>query len=137
MAHSLEGRTPFLDPVVAAAVFRFDDKLKVKRRFGKYIFRRWLERRFPEAEPFGKKRGFTVPVARWILRHSDRIGALVANQPGIQESCVAERVPKLFATDGKRAGQASWVLLFYALWHQIHVLGVSADGDLFQVLDER
>jgi asparagine synthase (glutamine-hydrolysing) len=137
MAHGLEGRTPFLDPVVAAAVFRFDDKLKVKRGFGKYIFRRWLERRCPEAQPFAKKRGFTVPVARWIMRHNDRLGTLVASQPGIQEACIAERVPKLFTTENKRAGQASWVLLFYALWHQIHVRGISSDGDLFQVLDAR
>jgi hypothetical protein len=28
-------------------------------------------------------------------------------------------------------------LLFYALWHQIHVRGISSDGDLFQVLDAR
>jgi asparagine synthase (glutamine-hydrolysing) len=137
MAHGLEGRTPFLDPVVAAAVFRFDDRLKVKRGIGKYVFRRWLEQRFPEAQPFAKKRGFTVPVARWILHHSDRLGTLVANQPGIQEACIAEKVPKLFATESKRAGQAAWVLLFYALWHQIHLGGVSPDGDMFQVLDAR
>lgn len=137
MAHGLEGRTPFLDPLVAAAVFRFDDRLKVKKGFGKYVFRQWLEHRCPEAEAFSRKRGFTVPVARWIHRYRDRLGALVADQPGIKEACVTDKIPSLFATEKKRAGQASWVLLFYALWHQVHICGVSSSGDLFEVLDAR
>ncbi len=137
MAHGLEGRTPFLDPLVAAAVFRFDDRLKVKRGFGKYVFRQWLDRRCPEAQPFSKKRGFTVPVARWIQEHGPRLGALVAAQSGIQEACNMDQVPKLFSTEKKRAGQASWVLLFYALWHQIHMRGISPVGDVFEVLDAR
>jgi len=135
MAHGLEGRTPFLDPVVAAAVFRFDDRLKVKRGFGKYVFRRWLEKRLPEAQPFSKKRGFTVPVARWIHGSGARLGAMVARQPGVQEVCAPDRVVRMFETEGKRSGQAAWVLLFYALWHQIHIRGVAADGDVFEVLD--
>ncbi len=135
MAHGLEGRTPFLDPVVAEAVFRFDDRLKVKRGFGKYIFRRWLEKRLPEAQPFSKKRGFTVPVARWIHGSGARLGAMVARQPGVQEACAPDRVARMFETEGKRSGQAAWVLLFYALWHQIHIGGVAAEGDVFEVLD--
>lgn len=135
MAHSLEGRTPFLDPVVAGAVFRFDDRLKVRRGFGKYIFRRWLEKRLPEAQPFSKKRGFTVPVARWIHDQGSRIGALVARQPGVLDACKPDRVAALFEAEGKRNGQAAWVLLFYALWHQIHFRGIAAEGNLFEVLD--
>ncbi len=135
MAHGLEGRTPFLDPVVAGAVFRFDDRLKVRRGFGKYVFRRWLEKRLPEAQPFSKKRGFTVPVARWIHGHGSRLGALVARQPGVLEACKPDRVAALYEAEGKRNGQAAWVLLFYALWHQIHLRGVGAEGDLFEVLD--
>jgi asparagine synthase (glutamine-hydrolysing) len=137
MAHGLEGRTPFLDPLVAAAVFRFDDGLKVKRGFGKYVFRKWLERRNPAAEPFSKKRGFTVPVAGWIRDHGARLGRLVAAQPGIQSACIEGRVQGLFTTEKKRAGQASWVLLFYALWHQVHIRGISPEGDVFEVLDAR
>jgi len=137
MAHGLEGRTPFLDPLVAAAVFRFDDGLKVQKGFGKYVFRKWLERRNPAAEPFSKKRGFTVPVARWIREHGARLGVLVAAQPGIRAACIADRVPGLFTTEKKRAGQASWVLLFYALWYQVHMCGISPKGDIFEVLDAR
>ena len=48
------------------------------------------------------------------------------------------RVTDLFAgLEGNLArhhGQAAWILLFYAIWHRIHMQGVPADGDAFDVL---
>jgi asparagine synthase (glutamine-hydrolysing) len=29
---------------------------------------------------------------------------------------------------------AAWMLLFYALWHRIHVEGCLPEGDVFEVL---
>jgi asparagine synthase (glutamine-hydrolysing) len=137
MAHGVEGRTPFLDPLVANTVFQFDDRLKVKKRFGKYVLRQWLSARMPEAQPFAKKRGFTVPVATWMRAERLKLAPLVAGLPAIQEVCQPGRVEGLFTSAGKRHGQAMWNLLFYALWHQIHVLNVASDGDIFEVLAAR
>ena len=39
-------------------------------------------------------------------------------------------------TSGKRAGFASWVLLFYALWHNHHILGRREGGDVDEALGE-
>ena len=39
MAHGLEGRTPFLDMVLAETVFRLPDSLKIHKRQGKWILR--------------------------------------------------------------------------------------------------
>jgi len=52
MAHGLEGRTPFLDPAVAEAAFRLPDDMKIRDGRGKWILRRWLDRRLPEAAAF-------------------------------------------------------------------------------------
>ena len=41
----------------------------------------------------------------------------------------------LFAKKGKRQGFAAWVLLFYALWHNHHVLGADASADVREVLE--
>ncbi len=49
MAHGVEGRTPFLDPVVADFAFRLPDGMKAGVRFGKLLLRDWLARAFPEA----------------------------------------------------------------------------------------
>jgi asparagine synthase (glutamine-hydrolysing) len=119
MAHGLEGRTPFLDPVVAQAAFRLPDGLKIRDGRGKWILRKWLDQHLPEAAAFAPKRGFTVPVGTWIKSDANRLGAAVARQDCIRDIAHPDRVIALFkAADKKREGQAAWVLLFYALWHK-------------------
>jgi asparagine synthase (glutamine-hydrolysing) len=56
----------------------------------------------------------------------------------IGERCDPGRVVELFAgLEGNIArhhGQAAWILLFYALWHRVHIDGALAEGDTFDVL---
>jgi len=134
MAHGVEGRTPMLDPAVAEAVFCLPDSLKIRGRVGKWILRKWLADALPEARPFSRKRGFTVPVGEWLIRKGDVLGPLVARQPGIAEICRPDRVERVFRSNRRRAGFAAWVLLFYALWHRFHVEGLRGDGDVFDLL---
>ncbi|MGN6514608.1 MAG: asparagine synthase (glutamine-hydrolyzing) [Rhizomicrobium sp.] len=138
MAHSMEGRTPMLDPVVAEFAFRLPDKFKVRGGLGKYLLRRWLERALPDSRPFAPKKGFTVPVEEWIAGRAEKLAPLVAGSAGIAEVCYPEAVEKLFrnyARGGdKRMGIACWQLLFYALWHRIHGEGVEAQGSVFDCL---
>ena len=135
MAHGVEGRTPFVDPGVAAFAFRLPDELKVKHGLGKYLSRRWLAGQSQTADAMARKRGFTVPVGEWIARRGAQLGPLVAAQPGVREICVPERVEKLFAGAAeKRAGFAAWTLMFYALWHRHHIQRLPAAPDVFAAL---
>ncbi len=135
MAHGVEGRTPFLDPGIAAAAFRLPDLLKVRDGRGKWLLRRWLEQAQPKANPFAPKRGFTVPVGQWIARRGAQLGPLVAAQPGVAEIAAPDRVAALFReAAGRREGFAAWTLLFYALWHRAHIEGADVSGDTFDVL---
>jgi len=134
MANGVEGRTPFLDPQVAEAVFYLPDSLKIQNKLGKSILRHWLNRRLPEAQPFSKKRGFKVPVGHWIANHGAKLGPMVADQPGVAAFGDRDAVIKLFKTEGKEEGFAAWTLLFYALWHQRHILELKTDGDVFDAL---
>ncbi len=119
MAHGVEGRTPFLDPVVAEASFRLPDRMKIQDRRGKWLLRKWLDGRMPEAEAFSRKRGFTVPVSEWISSRGAALGELMARQPAIEEIAHPDKVRKLFQrAEGKREGFAAWTLLFYALWYR-------------------
>jgi asparagine synthase (glutamine-hydrolysing) len=138
MAHSVEGRTPFLDRAVAAAAFRLPDGLKVREGRGKWLLRKWLERHLPEAQPFAPKQGFTVPIGAWIAAQGARLGPLVAAQPGVAELAHPERVASLFRhAGGRHEGFAAWTLLFYALWHRRHVEGLLPAGDVFETLTAR
>jgi asparagine synthase (glutamine-hydrolysing) len=134
MAHGVEGRTPFLDPVVADLAFRLPDSLKLRKRLGKYALRSWLQKTMPTARAFAEKQGFDVPVAEWIARRGAKLGPLVANNPGIREIADRAKVEDLFRRDGKRVGFASWSLLFYALWHRVHIEGLAPGPDVFQTL---
>ncbi len=137
MAHSVEGRTPFLDPAVAQIAFRLPDRLKIRDQKGKWLLRRWLDQAQPGAGAFAAKRGFTVPVAEWIHAEGARLGPLVAAQPGVAEIADQAAVAKLFRDQRKHAGFAAWTLLFYALWHRRHILGQPAEGDVFECLAQR
>jgi asparagine synthase (glutamine-hydrolysing) len=135
MAHAVEGRTPFLDPGVTAAAFRLPDGLKIRHGMGKWLLRQWLSRHCAAAQPFARKQGFTVPVGAWIAGQGARLGPLVAAQPGVAEIADPAGVTALFrAAAGKREGAGAWHLLFYALWHRAHILGLPPAGDVFETL---
>jgi asparagine synthase (glutamine-hydrolysing) len=138
MAHAVEGRTPFLDAGVAAAAFRLPDALKVNGRMGKWLLRRWLEKQLPMAKPFAPKQGFTVPIGDWIKGRGAQLGPLVAGQPGVTEIADPAKVIALFSHIVHwRDGMAAWKLLFYALWHRRHILGLASAGDVFETLAAR
>lgn len=134
MAHGLEGRTPFLDKEVAAFAFNLPDRMKVRGKFGKYILRKWLERHCPAAEPWAKKKGFTVPVASWIAPRAGDLGPRIADVRGVAEVCDVDAVRAVF-TDEKQAHNR-WPLLFFALWSLIHVEGADPNAALRSLLGE-
>src|SRR5215469_7007848 len=135
MAHGAEGRTPFLEIKVAALALRLPDELKIHRGLGKWLLRRWVAERVPQAQPLARKRGFTVPVAQWIARRAEAIGPLVARSPAVRDLCRPDAVETLFAAAAqKRAGRAAWTLLFYALWHRRHIEGAALPPDTLAAL---
>jgi asparagine synthase (glutamine-hydrolysing) len=119
MAHGLEGRTPFLDPQVAAFAWPLPDRFKVRGGYGKWLLRRWLERACPAAEPWAKKQGFTVPVDAWIGPRAadiaERIGRLAPVRRVVGDTAAARM----------QAGGQRWPLLFFAVWALIHLEGAS------------
>lgn len=124
MAHGLEGRTPFLDREVMAFAAALPDGLKVRGRHGKWIVRKWLERHCPAADPWGRKKGFTVPVADWIAPRAADLGARIAAVQGVAQACDLDAVRAVFTDD--RQASSRWPLLFYALWWTIHIGGATA-----------
>lgn len=138
MAHGLEGRTPMLDPVVADIAFRLPDAMKISRGVSKYLLRTWLAGKLPEAKPFAPKRGFTVPVAEWIRGRARDIAGPIARSEGVSQLCRPDQVRALFERfadrGGKHEGIACWMLLFYALWHRIHIEDRKSAMDVMETL---
>lgn len=134
MAHGMEGRVPFLDPVVAEVAARLPRSLKIRGGQGKYILRRWLENALPQANPFAPKKGFTVPVGEWIAARGQELGALVAKGELANRVADPAVVRSLFMAPGRRERFAAWSLLFLDLWYRRHIMGQAVDGDVFHVL---
>jgi asparagine synthase (glutamine-hydrolysing) len=66
MAHSLEVRSPLLDRRVVELAFRIPANRKQVGREGKALLRRLARSRLPGGLWQLPKRGFTVPIGRWI-----------------------------------------------------------------------
>jgi asparagine synthase (glutamine-hydrolysing) len=120
MAHGLEGRTPFLDPEVAAFAFPLSDRFKVRGRYGKWLLRKWLERACPAAEPWAKKQGFTVPVETWIAPRAADIAKRLGSVEALRRVHPDAASAFTAGADGVR-----WPLLFFAVWSRIHLEGAS------------
>jgi len=129
MAHGLEGRTPFLDPEVAAFAFPLPDRFKVRGRYGKWLLRKWLERACPAAEPWARKQGFTVPVDAWIAPRAAELGQRIAKVGAVRRVREPQAVHAAFAAGGGER----WPLLFFAVWSLIHLEGAAPQDALAAV----
>ncbi len=130
MAHGLEGRTPFLDPEVAAFAFPLPDRFKVRGRHGKWLLRKWLERACPPAEPWARKQGFTVPVDAWIAPRAIELGQRIARIEAVRRVREPQAVHAAFASPGGER----WPLLFFAVWSLIHGEGATPTDALAAVV---
>ncbi len=130
MAHGLEGRTPFLDPEVAAFAFPLPDHFKVRGRYGKWLLRKWLERACPAAQPWARKQGFTVPVEAWIAPRAADIAPRLAKVAAVRSLREPEAVQRVFADE---AAGRRWPLLFFAVWSLIHLEGAEPRAALAEV----
>ncbi len=66
MAHSLEARVPYLDPVVAELALALPTSLKVRGMSKKRLLRKAAEPLIPASISRARKRGFSIPAAAWL-----------------------------------------------------------------------
>ena len=126
MAHSLEVRVPYLDPIVSNFAFALPTKHKVRGLSKKILLRKAAEPLLPREVVHGRKRGFSIPAAAWLR------GAL---EPFARETLSAatltrqgffrpEAVTQLLDAHVSRTEDHSrqlWGLLAFTLWYEHHV----------------
>jgi asparagine synthase (glutamine-hydrolysing) len=81
MAASLEVRAPFLDPEVADVSGRLPDELLIQGGVGKYVLRQAMRRHLPDEVFAHPKRGFSIPLHRFV---NDRYRRVVAELLGAE-----------------------------------------------------
>jgi asparagine synthase (glutamine-hydrolysing) len=66
MAHSLEGRSPFLDHELMEWAARLPEHFKISRNRGKVLLRKAFARDLPPSIQGRGKQGFGIPVSAWL-----------------------------------------------------------------------
>jgi asparagine synthase (glutamine-hydrolysing) len=137
MINGVEGRTPFVDRDMSLYGLSLPYAAKINHGVGKLVVKKWLNAVMPLCEPFRQKQGFTVPVGKWIAAESSRLVPLVAAQPGIAPLIPETKLQAIFTAANGRGGLLAWRILFYALWHQVHLFKIDASGTIDEILAQR
>jgi asparagine synthase (glutamine-hydrolysing) len=126
MAHSLEARVPFLDPVVTNFAFALPTRLKVRGFRKKVLLRRAAAPLLPERIAFGRKRGFSIPAAAWLRGDLESFAretlsaATLARQGFFRREAVVRLLDDHVARREDYSRQL-WGLLAFTLWYERQV----------------
>jgi asparagine synthase (glutamine-hydrolysing) len=126
MAHSLEARVPFLDPVVTNFALALPTKHKVRGLRKKVLLRKAAEPLVPGRIAAGRKRGFSIPAAAWLRGElepfaRETLSPETLKRQGFFEPDAVVRVLDTHVAGKEDLSRQLWGLLAFTLWHERHV----------------
>jgi asparagine synthase (glutamine-hydrolysing) len=126
MAHSLESRVPFLDPVVTNLALALPARDKVRGLRKKVLLRKAVAPLLPARIVHGRKRGFAIPAAAWLrgeLQPFARgvLSAETLRRQGYFEPAAVTRLLDDHVAGREDLSRQLWGLLAFTLWHERHV----------------
>ncbi len=122
MAHGLEARSPLLDQELVETVSRFPEAIKLGGTATKPILRDLAARYVPEAVRAAPKRGFEVPLLRWL--RTDLRGLshdVILSRDGLLSHLFDRSALERFVRceeglDPARWARGVWTLLTLGMW---------------------
>ncbi|HEV8179968.1 MAG TPA: asparagine synthase (glutamine-hydrolyzing) [Gaiellaceae bacterium] len=126
MAHSLEVRVPFLDPLVTSLAFALPTRLKVRGLAKKVLLRKAVEPLVPAEVVHGRKRGFSIPAAAWLRGELEPFARETLSAHNLMRQGFFQPEPVARLIDEHVAGREDWSrqlwgLLAFTLWYERHV----------------
>ncbi len=126
MAHSLEARVPFLDPLVTNLAFALPTRLKVRGLAKKILLRKAVEPLLPHEIVHGRKRGFSIPAAAWLRGELEPFARETLSAENLRRQGFFQPEPVARLLDEHVAGREDWSrqlwgLLSFTLWYERHV----------------
>jgi asparagine synthase (glutamine-hydrolysing) len=142
MAHSLEARVPFLDPVVTSFALALPARQRVRGLRKKVLLRRAVAPLVPAKILRGKKRGFSIPAAAWLRGElepfaRDTLSAETLRHQGFFRPEAVNRVLDDHVAGKEDLSRQLWGLLAFTLWHERHVERDPGDTRVPELLTER
>jgi asparagine synthase (glutamine-hydrolysing) len=126
MAHSLEARVPFLDPVVTHLAFALPAKHKVRGLAKKVLLRKAAAPLLPREVVHGRKRGFSIPAAAWLRGElapfaRGTLSPETLRRQGFFAPGPVQRLLDEHVAGAEDHSRRLWGLLAFTLWHERHV----------------
>ncbi|HVD11850.1 MAG TPA: asparagine synthase (glutamine-hydrolyzing) [Gaiellaceae bacterium] len=126
MAHSLEARVPFLDPVLTNLALALPTRHRVRGLRKKVLLRRAVAPLVPERILRGKKRGFSIPAAAWLRGElkpfaRETLSAETLRRQGFFQPEAVRALVDRHVAGKEDLSRQLWGLLAFTLWHERHV----------------
>ena len=126
MAHSLEARVPYLDPLVAGLAQALPTRLKVSGLRKKRLLRKSAAPLLPRRIVYGRKRGFSIPAAAWLRGELELFARDVLSPETLRRQAFFQHAAVTRLLDRHVAGKEDlsrqlWGLLAFTLWYERHV----------------
>jgi asparagine synthase (glutamine-hydrolysing) len=126
MAHSLEARVPFLDPVVTNFALSLPTRHKVRGLRKKVLLRKAAAPLVPPELLGRRKRGFSIPAAAWLRGElepfaRDTLSPETLRRQGFFRPEAVTRLLDDHVAGREDLSRQLWGLLSFTLWHERHV----------------
>lgn len=124
MAHSLEGRSPLLCKRLLEYVPAIPDPYKIKGTQTKYILRQLAARYLPAELINQPKRGFEIPLKKWIDGELKEMIASYILAPGaycnnyVKEGFVEKLWQRSLKTGDEKRAKMIWTLFALEVWYK-------------------
>lgn len=123
MAHSVEGRVPFLDKNLVEFALQIPTALKFKNNAPKYILKKAVEGIIPSELIWRKKQGFGTPMSEWLKPESpvaEHLLGIIRNSKLKEHNLLDYNyVEKIIQSHAQGAEQSFriWNLITLSLWY--------------------
>ena len=124
MAHSLEGRSPLLCKGLLEYVPALKDDFKIRGTQTKYLLRKLSEKYLPPALINQPKRGFEIPLKRWIDNELKEMIASSILSPNaycrdfVQKEFIENLWQRKIKTGDEKRAKMIWTLFALEVWYK-------------------
>jgi len=124
MAHGLEARSPFLDYRIAEWASRLNSNIKMKGFRTKPVLRELAKQYLPKAIVFAPKRGFEIPLIKWLRNDlKEMVWDICLDPNGIikelfNKGYVENLLNEKINIDPGRWSKRVWILFMLAMWNK-------------------
>lgn len=136
MAHSLEGRSPFLCKQLLEYAPEINDAYKIKGTTTKHLLKTLAKKYLPATLINQPKRGFEIPLKDWVAHELkeiiyDYVGSPSALSPQfIDKSFINALLNHTAEISAEKRAKILWTLMSMEIWYKKNYCSSEADGTI-------